>query len=232
MRPVTSHSLTTLEETTRLLEAARALTGADGAAFVLRQGDRVLYADEDAIGPLWKGQTFLASACISGWAIQHRESVVVEDIYADDRIPQDAYRPTFVRSLAVVPIRKEDPVGAIGAYWASRRLATPGQVVALEALAGAAAVAMTNAERVRELRAALAQAEATLQQRDEMLSVASHELKTPLTALNLSIEGLARDARRGLVSVGDKGMARIARAEKQVHRLATLVDQLLDRSRR
>lgn len=37
------------------------------------------------------------SACISGWAMLHRRSAVVPDIYADSRIPADAYRPTFVR---------------------------------------------------------------------------------------------------------------------------------------
>jgi len=251
MRPVTSVPLTTLEETNRLLDAvrelsrlpeldrvmlvvrraARELTGADGVTFVLHEGDKVFYADEDAIGPLWKGQRFASDACVSGWAIRHRESVVVEDVYADERIPQEAYRPTFVKSLAVVPIRKEDPIGAIGAYWATRRLPTPREVSALEALARAAAVSVANAELLRELRATAARAEATLQQRDELLSVASHELKTPLTALNLAIEGLARDARRGNVTVGEKGMDRIVRAEKQVHRLAALVDQLLDFSR-
>ena len=38
--------------------AARRLTGADGATFVLRDGTRCFYADEDAISPLWKGQRF------------------------------------------------------------------------------------------------------------------------------------------------------------------------------
>ncbi|WP_028626304.1 diguanylate cyclase domain-containing protein [Metapseudomonas resinovorans] len=35
--------------------AARELVGADGATFVLRDGDRCYYKDEDAISPLWKG---------------------------------------------------------------------------------------------------------------------------------------------------------------------------------
>jgi len=44
------------------------------------------------------------SACISGWTMLNRQPAVIEDIYADPRIPADAYRPTFVRSLAMVPI--------------------------------------------------------------------------------------------------------------------------------
>lgn len=48
----------------------------------------------------------------------NKQSVAIEDIYVDPRIPTDAYRPTFVKSLAMVPIRTADPVGAIGNYWA------------------------------------------------------------------------------------------------------------------
>src|SRR5579864_3133728 len=67
--------------------AARELTGADGATFVLRDRDQCHYVDEDAIAPLWKGQRFPLSACISGWTMLNREAAVIEDIYADDRIP-------------------------------------------------------------------------------------------------------------------------------------------------
>ena len=97
-------------------EAARELTGADGATFVLRDGDKCYYAEENAISPLWKGQRFPMSICISGWVMMNAQSAVIEDIYADARIPVAAYRPTFVKSLAMVPIRTNNPIGAIGNY--------------------------------------------------------------------------------------------------------------------
>lgn len=128
--------------------AARALTHCDGATFVLRDEGRCHYADEDAIAPLWKGKKFPMDLCISGWAMLHKQPVVIEDIYADDRIPHDAYRPTFVRSLVMVPIRTLDPVGAIGNYWAAPHLPTPEEVSILGALADATSVAMENV-RVR-----------------------------------------------------------------------------------
>jgi len=129
--------------------AARHLTGADGATFVLRDGDQVFYADEDAIAPLWKGQRFPLGECVSGWAIQHRAAVVVPDIDLDDRVPRDAMRGTFVRSLMVVPIRTLDPVGAIGNYWAVRHEPTSLEVSLLQALADSTAVALENV-RIRE----------------------------------------------------------------------------------
>lgn len=134
--------------------SARRLAGADGATFVLRDGDLCHYADEDAISPLWKGQRFPLEACISGWSMVHREIVVIEDIYEDDRIPHDAYRPTFVRSLAMVPIRTLEPVGAIGSYWAYHHRPSPQDLELLQALADSTAVALENVRVYEQLEAA------------------------------------------------------------------------------
>src|SRR6478735_2408589 len=133
---------------------ARGLTGADGISFVLRESGRCYYADEDAITPLWKGQRFPMETCISGWAMQRGEVVVIEDIYADDRIPHAAYRPTFVKSLAMVPIRTLDPVGAIGNYWAASHQPTPDELELLQALADTTAVALENVLVYGELETA------------------------------------------------------------------------------
>jgi GAF domain-containing protein len=119
--------------------AARDLAAADGATFVLRDGDLCFYADEDAIAPLWKGQRFPMSDCMSGWAMIHRQTAVVPDITVDPRIPQAAYRATFVRSMAMVPIRASDPLGAIGVYWAVQHVPPPERLAAVERLAAKAA---------------------------------------------------------------------------------------------
>src|SRR5262245_32947296 len=96
--------------------AARAVCRSDGITFVLRQGDMCHYVEEDAIGPLWKGQKFPLSACISGWAMLNAKTAVIEDVFADPRIPYDAYLPTFVKSLIMTPVG-EKHVAAMGAYW-------------------------------------------------------------------------------------------------------------------
>ena len=130
--------------------AARRLTGADGATLVLREGGECHYVDEDAIEPLWKGSRFPLENCISGWAMLHREPVVVEDVFADPRIPQDLYRPTFVKSLLIVPIGAR-PVGAIGMYWAEPHRPSDEQVAAARALAGSAAAALERARLAQEV---------------------------------------------------------------------------------
>jgi signal transduction histidine kinase len=200
-------------------EAARELSGADGVTFVLPEGDLVHYADEDAIAPLWKGRRFPAGACISGWAMIHRQTVVIEDIYEDPRIPADAYRPTFVKSLAMIPIRREAPLGAIGAYWARHHRATQREVELLEALAGATAVALANAQLYEEARRAA-------RARDDFIAAAAHELRTPLTSLRLQVDALGRALeRQGALETSQAAMTRVGR---QVERLGGIVDALLD----
>jgi signal transduction histidine kinase len=79
------------------------------------------------------------------------------------------------------------------------------------------------AERTAEL-------EAALRARDEFLSVASHELRTPITALQLVLDGLVRAHDRGAVEPADV-LRRLKRAQAQGERLAALVKDLLDLSR-
>ncbi len=132
-------------------KAARHLTGADGATLVLRDNDQCWYADEDAIGPLWKGQRFPLDHCISGWVMLHDQMAVIEDIYTDPRIPHEAYRPTFVNSLSMVPIGHNKPVGAIGCYWEKSHRPSEEELRLQQALADATAVALTNIELYDQL---------------------------------------------------------------------------------
>lgn len=137
-----SAAQTVAEVTAIVRTAARNVATADGACFILRDGDLCYYVDEDAIAPLWKGKRFPMEACISGWVMRNRQPVLIPDIYLDDRIPHDAYRPTFVKSLAAVPIRSLSPVGAIGVYWSQTSRPTPTEVRWLQSLADSTALAL------------------------------------------------------------------------------------------
>ncbi|SDA15809.1 ATP-binding protein [Sphingomonas sp. NFR15] len=135
-----------------LRETARAIVGAEGIAVVVREAGTCFYAAEDAVGPLWAGKRFPIESCVSGWAMLHQETVVIPDIRTDDRIPRDAYSPTFVRSLAMAAIGRPEPIAAIGAYWSRTGEPDPAVVARLEALARSAAIAIENARLLASIR--------------------------------------------------------------------------------
>lgn len=178
------HDLESITDT--VAEAARDLTGADGATFVLREDDKCYYVDERAISPLWKGKRFPVEMCISGWCMIHKKIVKIKDVFKDPRIPQDAYRPTFVRSLCMVPIRSESPIGAIGCYWSTEHEPSDVEVKLLKILANCSATALENLE----LRNAVGRREAekdslTDRQRELEFQLHSmaHDLKNPLSTM-------------------------------------------------
>jgi len=219
--------------------AVRDLTGADGATFVLRDGERCFYADEDAISPLWKGQRFPLGACISGWTMLNRQPAVIEDIYIDPRIPHDAYRPTFVKSLVMMPIRTIAPVGAIGAYWAKKHLATAEEVELLHALADSVSIALEAAavlhsledrlnERGEELERNTAQLEAANRELETFSNSVAHDLRSPLLAIDGFCNVLLEHCAQTFDEDSREYLARISTAATRMHRL---IEDLLSLSK-
>ena len=95
-----------------------------------------------------------------------------------------------------------------------------------EDVARRTALAVDNARLFHE-------AQLAVRARDEFLSVASHELKTPLTPLQLKLAALERDLRRrGIASEQDAQFLRhLEMTQRQVRKMAALVGELLDVSR-
>jgi signal transduction histidine kinase len=94
-------------------------------------------------------------------------------------------------------------------------------------------VALRSRNRQYQVRDLLKDQLSALRQRDEFLSVASHELKTPITTIKLQIQMRKRFLRRGDESVyaPEKVNALLNTTENQVARLSRLVDDMLDVSR-
>lgn len=186
-----------LDRVTEIVAATiRQMLGAQGATFVLREDGHCFYADEDAIEPLWKGRRFPLESCVSGWAMLNHQPVAIRDIYHDERVPLDAYRPTFVKSLCMAPIRASDPVGALGAYWSDHHEPTAEEVRLLQVLANSTAVALENLE----LRSAILRRS---DERDDLAERARelesaihtlvHDLRSPLGAMLGYAELIADD---------------------------------------
>jgi signal transduction histidine kinase/CheY-like chemotaxis protein len=142
---------------------------------------------------------------------------------SEDRARITGLRP---RSIIIVPIPvRERTVGALS-FVSSSGIYEDADLVMAEDLGRRAGTALENA-------ALYVQARDAVRARDEFLSIASHELKTPLTPLKLQTQSLRRALTAGTLQM--PGSDRIARmldsSDRQITRISRLIDDLLDISR-
>ncbi|MCE9668805.1 ATP-binding protein [Myxococcus stipitatus] len=134
---------------------------------------------------------------------------------------------TGLRSFIAVPLVVRGHTLGVFSFFTSfsnRRYTQADLAFGLE-LAYRAALSMENARLYRE-------AQEAIRLRDEFLSIASHELKTPLTPLSLKLQALARELERHPDAIPYslvKGY--VDTGARQVKKLAELVGDLLDVSR-
>jgi PAS domain S-box-containing protein len=134
---------------------------------------------------------------------------------------------TRIRSMISAPmVVRGRTLGVLTFFMShSGRRYTAAELSVLEELARRAALSVENARLYKE-------AQDAVRLRDEFLSIASHELKTPLTPLSLKLQMLMRETRRQPDSPFRHSVEDyIAVGSRQVKKLSELVSDLLDVSR-
>lgn len=145
-------------------------------------------------------------------------------------LPEDALIPAGLefRSCLCVPLLARDRILGVLTFclMAPRRPYGPVELSLAQELARRCALAVDNARSYLAARQAI-------ELRDEFLSIASHELKTPLTTMQLALQGALR-ANRMAPQEGSSALAvprSLETIEKQCKRLTRLVETLLEVSR-
>jgi PAS domain S-box-containing protein len=137
-------------------------------------------------------------------------------------------RELGLRSYICVPLISRDQVFAALtlAYADSHRRHTDADVRLAEDLSRRAATCLDNGMLYKE-------AQDAIRARDSFLSVASHELNTPLTSLGLNLQMLRRTLQRAVSGSPSEAAveARLQGMQRQLSRLTNLVHELLDVSR-
>jgi signal transduction histidine kinase/Na+/proline symporter len=133
----------------------------------------------------------------------------------------------FSSDVTLPLVGRHGALGTLSLFTSERSgIRLPQDLPLVEELAHLSAVALENAALYHS-------AEEAVRARDEFLAVASHELKTPLTPLQLHMQSLSRLATRGeLAALPPERLLKLFRgAEGQVRRITGLVNDLLDVSR-
>ncbi len=132
-------------------------------------------------------------------------------------------RALGVRSVISVPmIARGRTVGAITCCLTEKtRCYGSGDVTVVQEIAQRAALAIDNARLFQK-------AQDAVRAREEFLSIAAHELHTPITSLHLMMQALQRGS---MPVTADTVRQTFGVADRQVRRLIKLIDELLDVSR-
>ena len=140
-----------------------------------------------------------------------------------------AYRVRGVRSLLIAPISAADQrLGALEAYTDNQPVFSEDDLDLVQLLADQAAVILESRALIDEAARVRAHEEAA-RLKEDFISAAAHDLKTPLTTLVAQAQFLERRAETEPAAPADlPGLRRIVREAK---RLSSLVLELLDASR-
>jgi PAS domain S-box-containing protein len=141
-----------------------------------------------------------------------------------------ATRELGMKSIISVPLNSRGrTLAALTLVYAdSGRQYSDADVRLAEDLARRAATSLDNGLLYKE-------AQDAIRARDSFLSIASHELNTPLTSLSLNVQALQRALQRTASGFGavpqDVVGAKLQGVQRQIGRLANLIHELLDVSR-
>jgi predicted ATPase/signal transduction histidine kinase len=150
-----------------------------------------------------------------------------EDVraYAVDDHHAELIRRLGTRSAIVVPlIARDSPLGALTLASALPRWFGPADLELAAEIGRRAALAIDNARLLRETQAAV-------RLRDDFLSVASHELRTPVTSLMITVGRLFHTRAAGKQPSLESLYTDLDRVKRNAERLRRLTDELLDVTR-
>jgi len=214
----------------------------DWSAVILRNADTkelnvasIYHRDMASLGLAWSyiyRQPLVVGEGIIGQVVSTGYPSMMTDIRPSIETPQGTYHtsPAKLASLLVLPLRtRREMIGALViAASDPERAMTDDKLPLAEVLAERAALAIENAKLYTEQVEARRKVEDLSRLKDEFLSIASHELRTPVT----SIKGYTQLAKM-LIKENDLNTSEeyLDIALDQIDRMSRLILELLDVSR-
>ena len=165
----------------------------------------------------------------AGQIAKEARPVVLDDV-EHSTVLNPVLREKGVRSLVGVPlIARGRVIGVLHVGSLERRNFQPSDVQFLQIVADRVALAVEHARLYEEAHVARSEANAAeqaLRLRDEFISIAAHELKTPMTSAKAAAQLVKRSFRQTPLTPTQQRSLEII--DRQITKLARLVVQLLD----
>ncbi|MBN8233354.1 AAA family ATPase [Corallococcus macrosporus] len=179
------------------------------------------------------GEPVAPGAELPGSLLAHvqrmRQPVLLDDASQPSPFSSDPYFASLrVHSVLCIPlVRNADLAGML--YLENNQLPgafTSERILTLEVLAAQAVISLENARLYQA-------AQEAVRVRDDFLAIASHELKTPITAMRLQVQSIRKvmGTRAPEAPAEGRLVTLLGTFERQVSRLAYLADDMLEVSR-
>lgn len=230
---VTDAALTQLDLDTLLRELLRrigAVLHADNAAILLLDETRQQLVVHLAQGPeeAVAGQMRVpVGQGVAGRIAASRQPLLVEDLRTLE--PVNPILREQAASLLGVPLLVADRlIGVMHVDSATPRHFTEEELRLLQRVADRVALAIDNARLHAAERAARAEAEAAVRLRDHILSLATHDLRTPLTAVRGRVQLVERRLRQGQSVDPSWLLEQLGTIREATQRIEALVGDLTD----
>ncbi|HEU5422097.1 MAG TPA: ATP-binding protein [Nitrolancea sp.] len=181
-----------------------------------------------------RGVRIPLGAGFAGRIVSESRPIVLYDV-PHAAVLNPILRENGVRSLMGVPLRVEQRViGVLHVGTLFPRRFTDAEQQLLQIVGDRVALAIDHAQLYEAAQAARQEADISverLQTQDEFLSIAAHELKTPMTGLKAAVQLLLRRAERSEASLLTELARPLQTINEQTEKLARLTEQLLETAR-
>ena len=214
-------------------EALKVLEGGAASALGAPHATIGIYdADSDQLRYVASdGSDFVTppDAFIGGRSFSGQRTIFVDDAVTQDPANAETYLRTGAGAVLAAPVTAGDlRIGVLCIYSSRAPIFADDDLRLAELLAGQAAVVLES-RRYSEEAASVRALEAATRLKDDFLSAAAHDLKTPLTVLLGQAELLERFAVKAPSAPTD--LERVQRIANEARHLQRLVEELLDASR-
>jgi len=209
-----------------LQRAASIAAGADGASIGIADPTRsvIRYRSRDDQWLEYPDDAFIA-----GLAYREQRRVVARDAPSLDPQNADRYESSHARSVIAAPITREDrQIGALAIYADRAPIFVEDDVWLIELLADHVGMLLVAHGLARQAGTIEAREEAA-RLKEDFLSAAAHDLRTPLTVVLGQAELLERRVMRDPTVPPDR--AGVARMANEARRLRDLIGEILDAQR-